>query len=103
MDNAVSSSAGSSGEFIFVINGELDIATRDAIPILVRDAITSTTVDIGLDLSGVDFIDCAGLAGILQARKLAVEHGCRVHVAAASPAVHRLLQLTDTTAALIEK
>ncbi len=103
MDNAVSSGAGKEDELVFVIHGELDISTRDAIPDLVRDAITSTTMEIGLDLSGVDFIDCAGLAGILQARKLAGELGCRVHVAAASPAVQRLLTLTDTTAALVER
>jgi anti-anti-sigma factor len=101
MNNAVSSSAGGSEEFVLVISGDLDIATRDAVPLLVRDAITSTTAEIGLDLSGIDFIDCAGLTGIMRARKLAVEHGCRMHVAAASPAVERLLMLTDTAAALI--
>lgn len=101
MSGLASSSAGGSGDFVLVITGELDILTRDDIPHLIRDAITSTAIDIGLDLSRVDFIDCAGLSGVLKARQVAVEHGCRVHVAAASPAVHRLLTLTHTSPVLI--
>lgn len=100
MNNATSNSGSTEREYIFVIDGELDISTRDAIPNLVRNAITSTTVDIELDLSGVEFIDCAGLAGILQARKLAAENGCTVYVAALSPPVSRLFELTGTLAEL---
>jgi anti-anti-sigma factor len=79
-----------------VISGDIDIANRHDIVELVREAIHPETTEIALDMSTVEFIDCAGLAGILQARHLAAKEGCYLRIVAMTPRVRRLLDLTET-------
>ena len=79
-----------------VVSGDIDIANRHDIVELVRDAIRAETTEIALDMSTVEFIDCAGLAGILQARHLAAMEGCDLRVVSMAPRVRRLLDLTET-------
>jgi len=79
-----------------VISGDIDIANRHDIVELVREAIHPGTTEIALDMSTVEFIDCAGLAGILQARHLAANEGCHLRIVAMNPRVRRLLDLTET-------
>ncbi len=100
MNDAAPVDAGSGRERTVVITGELDRSTRDQISTLVRDTITPDTVEVGLDLSGVEFIDCAGLTAILTARRQAMKSGCHVYVATPSPATLRLFRLTDTMSLL---
>ena len=83
-----------------VISGDIDIANRHDIVELVRDAIHPETTEIAVDMSMVEFIDCAGLAGIMQARQLAANEGCHLRVVSMTPRVRRLLDLTETLPAL---
>ena len=46
-----------------------------------------------LDLSGVSFMDCAGLRALLMTRRLAAMRGGSVCLIAESPAVHRIIDL----------
>ena len=46
-----------------------------------------------LDLSGVSFMDCAGLRALLLTRRLAGMRGGSVCLIAESPAVHRIIDL----------
>ena len=85
------------------ITGELDLAIGDAVADAVIDAVAAAIVrsahgeaEVQLDLSEVSFIDCAGLSALLRARRSAAGHGCRVRIAAMSPAVRRLLDLSET-------
>lgn len=85
------------------ITGELDLAAGDAVADAVIGAVaavlarsTGGEAEVQLDLSDVSFIDCAGLSALLRARRSAAAHGCLVRVAAMSPVVHRLLDLSET-------
>ena len=82
--------------------GEVDIASRDAVIATVLEAVTPATTVVVLDMSQVEFIDCAGLASILQARRRAAESGCAVQLTALSSSVRRLLELTNTAALLVD-
>jgi len=53
-----------------------------------------------LDLSGVPFIDTAGLAVLLSARRHAAAVGCRLSVESMSPAIARLFETTGVTGLL---
>ncbi len=79
-----------------VVSGDVDMANQHDIVELVREALRTGTTEIGLDMSTVDFIDCAGLAGILQAWHLAAKEGCQLRVIAMTTRVRRLLELTET-------
>jgi anti-anti-sigma factor len=46
-----------------------------------------------LDLSGVSFMDCAGLRALLLTRRLAAMRGGSVCLITESPAVHRIIDL----------
>ena len=46
-----------------------------------------------LDLSGVSFMDCAGLRALLMTRRLATMRGGSVCLITESPAVHRIIDL----------
>ncbi|HEY5874407.1 MAG TPA: STAS domain-containing protein [Ilumatobacteraceae bacterium] len=89
------SRSGESGATV-VVSGDIDIANRHEIVELVREAIRAETTEIAIDMSTVEFIDCAGLAGILQARLLAAMEGCDLRVVSMTPRVRRLLDLTET-------
>lgn len=77
------------------VRGELDIATVH----LLDDQVTATAADsarpqIALELSGLGFCDCAGLAGIVRAAKLTAEAGGRLMLLRPSRPVSRCLRLT---------
>lgn len=84
------------------LRGELDLSTRDSVCEKVAAALRSHPSTIALDLSGVTFIDCAGLCGILQAHGLAAERNCHLMVAEMSAPARRLLSLTETLAAFTQ-
>ena len=53
-----------------------------------------------LDLSGVSFMDCAGLRTLLATRRRAELRGGRMRLIAASAAVRRIIELTGVQEAL---
>jgi anti-anti-sigma factor len=72
-----------------VVSGDMDLATT---PVLQKAIAKLGSAEIALDLSGVAFIDSTGLHLLLDLRR---EHG-RLRLVAASPAVAKLLTITDT-------
>jgi anti-anti-sigma factor len=88
------------------IAGELDLAAGDLVLEAVAVALVATTrptggeAEVQLDLSGVSFIDCAGLSALLRAQRSAAARGCTLHVGGMSAAVRRLLELSGTTPVL---
>lgn len=80
--------------------GDLDIATRDDLVVEVRKSLDSGASSIVLNLAGVSFMDCAGLTGLLQARRLADVKHCQLSLTGASAPVVRLMRLTETYLAL---
>lgn len=93
---------GESSASLFLV-GEIDIANRDELVALVRDALGRRITDVTLDMSGVTFIDCAGLGGVLQARSLAVQSGRSLRAITLSLPARRLLELTHTLSTLISE
>lgn len=77
-----------------IVRGELDLDSGERLaPDLLR-ALSGSTDGIDLQLSEVTFCDCSGINLMLGLRRLALRHGKTVRVAASSPAVDRLFDLT---------
>ncbi|MFF8866863.1 STAS domain-containing protein [Streptomyces sp. NPDC015139] len=75
------------------VRGELDLnAGRQLHPALHR-ALTGSAEGLDLDLSRLDFCDCAGLNVLLDLRRQALRQHKTLTVSAAGPAVGRLLDL----------
>ncbi|MEV4357948.1 STAS domain-containing protein [Nonomuraea sp. NPDC004186] len=49
-----------------------------------------------IDVSGLSFLGCSGLAALINASVLARAHNAELHLAGIQPSVARLLTMTDT-------
>ncbi|MEV2256007.1 STAS domain-containing protein [Streptomyces sp. NPDC050147] len=77
-----------------IVRGELDLDSGERLlPDLLR-ALSGSADGIDLQLSEVAFCDCSGINLMLELRRLALRYGKTVTVAASSPAVDRLFDLT---------
>jgi anti-anti-sigma factor len=73
--------------------GELDLATAPELE-RVLDRLSTEPFAVELDLSGLTFVDCAGLVPIRTALRDASLLGRRVSLSGARPPVERVLDLT---------
>jgi anti-anti-sigma factor len=78
--------------------GELDIATCEALerriaPLVTGEANEDSGGHIVVDLSGLVFIDVAGMRALLRCARLAEERGIRLSIALGSDRVRRLFEL----------
>jgi anti-sigma B factor antagonist len=62
--------------YTLLLGGELDLASAPSVEDLTRELCADGASEIVLDLSGLAFIDSAGLDAILQSRALCEEHQC---------------------------
>lgn len=76
------------------LQGELDVSTRDRLRHAVDSALEGHPPILVVDLSGLDFADCAGLSILVCAQKLLMAGGSELVTVGAKPIVRRLLQLT---------
>lgn len=91
-----STSAQCPGIVVLRIGGELDGDTRGTLVSGVMGTMWGASVTaVHLDLSLVEFIDCAGLGGLIELRNLATDRGCSFVLTRCSRSVTRLLRLTD--------
>jgi anti-anti-sigma factor len=74
--------------------GELDGATCDALDRELAGALECDCEKVVLDLSGLAFLDSAGLRTILRARGRARELGKQFELVRPSPSVRRVLDVT---------
>jgi len=82
---------------LVVLAGELDIATAPAASAACDTAVgDNTTHSLVVDMSGVTFMDCAGLTALSRARERLQG---RLWLRAPSPTVDRILFLTGLTGA----
>ena len=77
------------------LEGELDLATAPALSQRLASILAQQPRQLVLDVAHLAFIDCAGLAPILRARRALPPATPHIH-RSPSPAVRRLLALTDT-------
>ena len=84
------------GHVIAVLSGELDILGA-ALVTAGLTAVTAREPKVIVDLAGLEFIDCSGIAVLARACKLARHAGGELRLAAPRPRVLRVLTLTRLT------
>jgi anti-sigma B factor antagonist len=88
------SSRRDAGQAILTVSGEIDIMTADALEQAIATIIDSGAGEVIVDLSGVTFMDSAGINALLKGRRSADDHGQRFRVNGATGIVRQVLDLT---------
>ena len=86
---------------VVAIGGEIDIQSGPQLRDQLLGIIRRHGAGLALDLSGVTFIDCAGINVLLATRRRAQLEGGSLRVLRASPRVRRLFALTHLDAVLM--
>jgi len=76
------------------LSGELDAHTSGQLRSLLNELLLAGQGNLVLDLSGLSFIDSAGLAALLSAAKGTRRGGGRLLLSGPAPAVRRVMALT---------
>ena len=76
------------------LQGELDVSNRDRLYSAISSALENHPPLLVVDLSGLAFIDCAGLSVLVWAHKRLAGCGHRLIITGANPVAQRLLHLT---------
>jgi anti-sigma B factor antagonist len=84
------------GHVVVSLRGELDIADAAGVAAALAAAIAREP-EIIVDLAGLEFIDCSGVAVLVRGQKLARVEGGELRLAAPRPRVLRMLTLTRLT------
>ena len=86
------------------VGGELDLATGPLLAYRITEQLADAHCrSVRLNLSDVNFIDCAGLGALLQARQDALAAGKEVVIHRAGPRVRQFLQRTGTVRVLLAR
>jgi anti-anti-sigma factor len=88
---------------VVTISGEIDIQSGPQLREQLLTVIRRHGARLALDLSGVTFIDCAGINALLATRRRAQLEGGSLCVLRASPRVRHVLALTRLDAVLMPK
>jgi anti-anti-sigma factor len=91
--NFQTSTSVAAGRVVVRAVGELDLDSGEVLRAAAVGALGDPGEDLVVDLSGVTFIDCAGLAALLCARREVREHGGDLRIAGPSALARRLLGL----------
>ena len=83
------------------VGGELDMETGPWLRDRLTCMIWANDPRLALDLTGVTFIDCAGLTALLTTRKAAQAQGGWLRLVAVSRCVGRLIEITRLQDALV--
>jgi anti-sigma B factor antagonist len=81
------------GHVVVALHGELDIADAAGVAAALAVVIAHEP-EIIIDLAGLGFIDCSGVAALERGQKLARLAGGNLRLAAPQPRVLRMLTLT---------
>ena len=76
------------------LQGDLDLAAADLFAAVIRHHLATGHRYVRLDLSGLDFLDCAGLRALLTAHHELLARGGRLVLTNVGPQTARLLRLT---------
>ncbi|HMD92055.1 MAG TPA: STAS domain-containing protein [Trebonia sp.] len=88
---------------VVTISGEIDIQSGPQLRDQLLRIIRRHGARLALDLTGVTFIDCAGINVLLAARRRAQLEGGSLRVLRASPRVRRTIALTRLDHVLMPK
>ncbi|MBB1246387.1 STAS domain-containing protein [Streptomyces durbertensis] len=78
--------------------GELDHHTADVLRRSLDECVDAGVTDLVVDCAGLDFLDSTGLNVLLGARLTVEEKGGAVHLAAMTPVVARVFEITGAGA-----
>jgi anti-sigma B factor antagonist len=81
---------------VFTVSGEVDLVNSVTLKRALDDELDRLAPprELRADLSGVGFMDTAGVAMLLHARTRAAQRGSRFVVTSASPFLDRLFEIT---------
>jgi anti-sigma B factor antagonist len=85
---------------IVAVSGAVDVCTEDPLQQVLLRIMRERSARIFLDVSGVSFMDCAGLRALLTTRRRAELRGGCMRLIATSAAVRRIIELTRAHEAL---
>jgi anti-anti-sigma factor len=77
------------------LQGELDLSNRHHLRHAISNALERHPASLVVDLSGLNFTDCAGLSVLVWAHKRLAGSGHELVITGAKPIVRRLLHLAD--------
>src|SRR4051794_29392670 len=82
------------------VSGDLDISTSPKLVVACREALRGGARTIAVNLSGVDFMDSSGLAGLINVQRSAERVGARLLVVCPGGPVRQLFAISGTEALL---
>jgi anti-sigma B factor antagonist len=82
------------GECILAVHGDLDIAVSAAFRRSLDELLDLGIQRVGVDLSGVVFMDSSALSVLVHAHERSREHGQRLELLDPSPACAKVLSIT---------
>ncbi|MEU2117732.1 STAS domain-containing protein [Streptomyces sp. NPDC058700] len=85
------------GTAVLSVGGELDIETATKLHHHLANQFLHGRHHLVLDLSPLDFMDSSGLNVLIRAARDARQAGGDLHLAAPTPAVRRILEITGLT------
>jgi anti-anti-sigma factor len=81
---------------VLVISGDLDAASCGGFQESLLRAARSHRSPLLLDLSGIEFADCAGFTALITIRRLIEARDCVLRITGASRAIGTIARLTGT-------
>jgi anti-sigma B factor antagonist len=89
------------GTLTVIVSGDIDLASGPAVSDAIGEALTADgAATVGVDLSGVRFLDSSGIALLLKARRDADERHITFRVVGAHGIALEVLELTGVLAHL---
>jgi anti-sigma B factor antagonist len=85
---------------VVAVSGEVDVCTEASLQQALLRIMREHGARLLLDMSGVSFMDCAGLRALLTTRRRAELRGGFMRLIAVSRAVRRIIELTGAHEAL---
>jgi len=82
------------------MTGELDLAVADGLAHVLHRALAQRPRILVLDLSGLTFVDCAGIRAVLAARRQVEAHAAHLSIVPAAGPVHRVFDLAGVASSL---
>ncbi|MFG3345800.1 STAS domain-containing protein [Streptomyces sp. NPDC048018] len=82
---------------VLAVGGELDMETADLLGAHLTEQFRQGRGHLVLDLSALDFMDSSGLNVLIRAVQKARDAGGDLYLAAPTPAVRRILDITGLT------
>ena len=94
MDLTIAAEPVATGETRLRLTGSVDLVSRDALIEQGRQALRDTPTGLLLNLSGISFMDSAGIGTLIALSREAEDRGARFAIEEPSQRVQRLLTLT---------